>query len=76
MTGNTENEKKARSQAFVNAVHLLQTENRRQRALPDCSAEHWGWIERRRDRARILKDVGNFGVRANRPSYCHFVEIL
>lgn len=58
----------ARSEAFLAAVQLLHLENRRQRALPECSGEHWGWIAKRRDRVKILKDIGNVAVKMNRPS--------
>jgi hypothetical protein len=60
---------KARGAAFLAGIQLLHSENRRQRALPECSGEHWGWITKRRDTVRILKDIASVAVRMSRPSY-------
>jgi hypothetical protein len=51
------------------AVELLHSENQRQRSLPNCPTEHWGWIPQKYDRVKILKQIGAFAEDIYRPSY-------
>jgi hypothetical protein len=49
-------------------MQMLQSENRRQRSLPDCSTEQWGWIPDQHDRVKILTAIGAFAQQI-RPKY-------
>jgi hypothetical protein len=66
----TEEGRKSRRKEFVWAIRMLQAENQRQRSLPDCPTDHWGWIPDRHDRVNILTGVGGFAEEM-RPSYFH-----
>jgi len=56
----TEEDTEARLKEFVWSMQMLQSENRRQRSLPDCSTEQWGWIPDQHDRVKILTAIGAF----------------
>jgi hypothetical protein len=64
----TEADIEARLTHYARAVKILQDENQRQRSLPDCIAEHWGWIPKRHDRLIILRQIGIFANELDLPS--------
>jgi hypothetical protein len=64
----TEEDVKARRKEFIWAMRMLQGENQRQRSLPDPPTEHWGWIQNKHDRVKILSAIGGFAEEM-RPLY-------
>jgi hypothetical protein len=66
----------AREREFKFAILALQQENQRQRSLPDCPMEHWGWIPHEFDRHSILKQISVFAEEIRRPSYLDIWKYL